>query len=146
MIDLNLDQNKIQEIRYTLKDGKSAIFKLCDSVLEDVEIIKGEKECCNKSCTCKTYVVDEETEKENKCDKFSLEHLDKYGPKKHLDDYEPFSCLKSEKGMQEALDASRKKEWKEDVMTRPSKPTETGNALVPVDYTSQNLKKEENKE
>lgn len=119
MIDLSLDQNKIQEIRYTLKDGKSAIFKLCDSVLEDVEI----ENLANTGDT------------KEKCEK-----------PKQLHDYEPFSCLKTEKGMQETLDASRKKEWKEDVITKPSKPTETGNALVPVDYTLQKLKKKEDTE
>ena len=42
MIDLGLNQNKIKEIKYELKEGKSIIFKLNDFELEDVEIINEE--------------------------------------------------------------------------------------------------------
>ncbi len=228
MIDLGLNQYKIKEIKYEVKEGKTVIFKLNNFNLEDVEIVEKERVCCDKSCTChttktvydgnvedKTYatdrqIIDEHIEAENKkiksrfdalaLDKskelinkikdvpykvmekvgtlytfddgaaqyeteedpyiandererkkqktildaekneeeevkFSLKDLDKYGPKKHLDDYEPISCLRSEKGMQEALESSRKKEWKEDVIAKPSKPTPTGNALVPIDFS-----------
>jgi hypothetical protein len=44
--------------------------------------------------------------------------------------------------MQEALESSRKKEWKEDVIAKPSKPTPTGNALVPIDFS---VKEEQSK-
>ena len=39
MIDLGLNQNKIKEIKYEVKEGKTVIFKLQNSNLEDVEII-----------------------------------------------------------------------------------------------------------
>jgi len=42
MIDLGLNQNKIKEIKYEIKEGKSVIFKLNDFELEDVEIINEE--------------------------------------------------------------------------------------------------------
>lgn len=240
MIDLGLNQYKVKEIRYEVKEGKTVIFKLNNFNLEDVEIEGDKKECCNKSCTCQTktvydgnvadsiraidrQIIDEHIEAENKkiksrfdalaLDKskelinktkdipykvmenvgtlytfndgegkfetkqdpyvanderetakqgiinrsrgktiedlrqelkeayekerkesnFSIKDLNKFGPAKHLNDYEPISCLKEEKGMQETLESSRKKEWKEDVITKPSKPTPTGNALIKED-------------
>ena len=42
MIDLGLNQYKITEIKYELKEGKTVIFKLRDFNLEDVEIIEEE--------------------------------------------------------------------------------------------------------
>ena len=174
MIDLGLNQNKIKEIKYEVKEGKTVIFKLNDFALEDVEIVKKSpyddyssmtddekkeyieklkrtetaktEESAENECSNKTYAVakniikehqkNEEKTEEDKCEKFSLECLDKYGPKKHLDDYEPISCLRSEKGMQEALEASRRKMWKKDVMINPSKGTPTGNALIKIDDNS----------
>lgn len=111
MIDLGLNQYKVKEIRYEVKEGKTVIFKLNNFNLEDVEI-------------------KEEIKEEPK---FSVKDLEKYGPAKHLDDYEPISCFKDDKGMQKTLESSRKKEWKEDVITKPSKPTSTGNALIKED-------------
>ena len=115
MIDLGLNQYKVKEIRYEVKEGKTVIFKLNNFNLEDVEI---EEE------------IKEEKEEEPK---FSVKDLDKYGPAKHLDDYKPISCFKDDEGMQKTLESSRKKEWKEDVITKPSKPTPTGNALIKED-------------
>ena len=115
MIDLGLNQYKVKEIKYEVKEGKTVIFKLNNFNLEDVEI---EEE------------IKEEKEEEPK---FSVKDLDKYGPAKHLDDYKPISCFKDDKGMQKTLESSRKKEWKEDVITKPSKPTPTGNALIKED-------------
>ena len=111
MIDLGLNQYKVKEIRYEVKEGKTVIFKLNNFNLEDIEI-------------------EEEKEEEPK---FSVKDLEKYGPAKHLDDYKPISCFKDDKGMQKTLESSRKKEWKEDVITKPSKPTPTGNALIKED-------------
>ena len=42
MIDLGLNQYKITEIKYELKEGKIVIFKLHNFNLEDVEIIEEE--------------------------------------------------------------------------------------------------------
>jgi hypothetical protein len=42
------------------------------------------------------------------------------------------------------LEASRKKEWIDDVKENPSKPTQTGNALIPVDKSTP-LKENESK-
>ena len=42
MIDLGLNQYKITEIKYELKEGKTVIFKLRDFNLEDVEIVEEE--------------------------------------------------------------------------------------------------------
>ena len=116
MIDLGLNQYKIKEIKYEVKEGKTVIFKLRNFNLEDVEI--------EENIIKEDETIEEKIEECEKCEK-----------PKELHDYEPFSCLKAEKGMQETLDASRKGEWKEDVITKPSKPTETGNALIPVDNT-----------
>lgn len=45
MIDLGLNQNKIKEIKYEVKEGKTVIFKLNNFTLEDVEIVEeNEKE------------------------------------------------------------------------------------------------------
>lgn len=116
MIDLGLNQYKIKEIKYEVKEGKTVIFKLRNFNLEDVEV--------EENIIKEVETIEEKIEECEKCEK-----------PKELHDYEPFSCLKAEKGMQETLDASRKGEWKEDVITKPSKPTETGNALIPVDNT-----------
>ena len=40
MIDLGLNQYKIQEIKYEVKEGKTVIFKLHNFNLEDVEIVE----------------------------------------------------------------------------------------------------------
>ena len=174
MIDLGLNQYKIKEIKYELKEGKTVIFKLNYCNLEDVEIVEEEKKCCDKCCTCDTTktvydgieeskiyadaknvakdIVTERQEnkakgtEEDKFETFSLECLDKYGPKKHIDDYEPISCLRNEKGMQETLESSRRKRWKDDVMKNPSKGTPTGNALIKIDDTiNEPLKPNESK-
>ncbi len=172
MIDLGLNQNKIKEIKYEVKEGKTVIFKLNNLALEDVEIVKkspyddyssmtddekqeyieklrrtetaktAENECSNKTYAVAKDIVkerqknEEKTGEEDKREKFSLECLDKYGPKKHLDDYKPISCLQSEKGMQETLEAARRKKWKKDVMINPSKGTPTGNAIIKIDDNS----------
>ena len=54
MIDLGLNQYKIKEIKYEVKEGKTVIFKLNNFNLEDVEIVEKERVCCDKSCTCHT--------------------------------------------------------------------------------------------
>ena len=43
MIDLGLNQYKIKEIKYELKEGKTVIFKLNYCNLEDVEIVEEEE-------------------------------------------------------------------------------------------------------
>lgn len=43
MIDLGLNQHKIKEIKYELKEGKTVIFKLNYCNLEDVEIVEEEE-------------------------------------------------------------------------------------------------------
>ena len=157
MIDLGLNQNKIKEIKYELKEGKTVIFKLDNFNLEDVEIVEKEKTCydtpksiCDGIMENKKYEVAKEIvkecqenkekaaeeKKEDKFGTFSLECLDKYGPKKHIDDYEPISCLINEKGMQETLESSRRKKWKEEVIKNPSKGTPTGNAIIKIDNNS----------
>ena len=153
MIDLGLNQYKIKEIKYEVKEGKTVIFKLNNFNLEDVEIVEKErvhydttKPICDGIIEDKKYDIakdivaerqeNKEKTEDDKCETFSLECLDKYGPKKHIDDYEPISCLRSEKGMQETLEASRKKKWKEDVLNNPSKGTPTGNAIIKIDDNS----------
>ncbi len=54
MIDLGLNQYKIKEIKYEVKEGKTVIFKFNNFNLEDVEIIEKERVCCDKSCACHT--------------------------------------------------------------------------------------------
>lgn len=161
MIDLSLNQYKIQEIKYEVKEGKTVIFKLHNFNLYDVEIIeetKQEKPYCetNMSILDSDVLVDKQESDENKSKpvgemdvkelgKAVMEYLKEKEPKegehpfsrkvKELHDYEPTSCLEKEKGMQETLEASRKKEWYEDVKKKPSSPTETGNALIPKDNT-----------
>ena len=130
--------NKIKDVPYKVIEKVGTLYTFDDGVAkyeteEDQYITNDERETKKQKKAC--GVITEESEA-----KFSVKDLDKYGPAKHLDDYEPFSCLKGEKGMQEALESSRKKEWKEDVMAKPSKPTPTGNAIVPIDYSE----KEEN--
>lgn len=44
MIDLGLNQYKIQEIKYEVKEGKTVIFKLHNFNLEDVEIVETAKQ------------------------------------------------------------------------------------------------------
>lgn len=153
MIDLGLNQHKIKEIKYEVKEGKTVIFKFNNFNLEDVEIVEKErvrydttKSICDGIIEDKKYEIakdivkehqeNKEKTEEDKSEKFSLECLDKYGPKKHIDDYEPISCLRSEKGMQETLESSRRKKWKEDVINNPSKGTPTGNALIKTDNNS----------
>jgi len=130
MIDLGLDQSKIREIKYEVEEGKIIVFKLNNSVLEDVEIIEEEI----KEETTQEEPVDEQKEEEKK--EFNLNEIMLTTKPKQLNDYEPFSCLKNEKGMQETLEASRHKQWKEDVINNPSKPTETGNALIKEDKSN----------
>ena len=127
MIDLGLDQSKIREIKYEVEEGKIIVFKLNNSVLEDVEIIEEE---INEETT-QEELVEEQKEEEKK--EFNLNEIMLTTKPKQLNDYEPFSCLKNEKGMQETLEASRHKQWKEDVRNNPKKPTKTGNALFPND-------------
>lgn len=129
MIDLGLDQSKIREIKYEVEEGKIIVFKLNNSVLEDVEIIEEE---INEETTQEEQ-VEEQKEEEKK--EFNLNEIMLTTKPKQLNDYEPFSCLKNEKGMQETLEASRHKQWKEDVRNSPSKLSKTGNALFPDDGT-----------
>lgn len=125
MIDLGLNQSKIREIKYEVEEGKIIVFKLNNSVLEDVEIIEEEI----KEETTQEEPVEEQKEEEKK--EFNLNEIMLTTKPKQLNDYEPISCLKGEKGMQETLEASRHKQWKEDVRSKPSKPAQTGNALFP---------------
>ena len=129
MIDLGLNQYKITEIKYELKEGKTVIFKLNNFNLEDVEIINE-----NTIEDKKELIVNEEKVVDEKKD-FNLNEIMESTRPKQLHDYEPVSCLKNEKGMQETLEASRHKQWKEDVKNNPKKCTPTGNALFPTENT-----------
>jgi hypothetical protein len=173
MIDLGLNQNKIKEIKYEVKEGKTVIFKLQNSNLEDVEIIikspyddyssmpddeklrlqkpKDKESVENKSCNCniattvfdgnlidKQYAENEKIigAKDSGKKEIDLKKLMSETKAKELHDYEPISCLRSEKGMQEALEASRRKRWKKDVIINPSNGTPTGNAIIKIDDNS----------
>lgn len=125
MIDLGLNQYKIKEIKYEVKEGKTVIFKLRNFNLEDIEII--ENEINNKEAT-----VEEEKEESKE---FNLSDIMQSTRPKQLHDYEPVSCLRNEKGMQETLEAARHKQWKEGVKSKPQKPSQTGNALFPTENT-----------
>jgi len=52
-----------------------------------------------------------------------VEVIDKLQKPKELHEYEPTSCLRTEEGMQETLNASRKKEWKEGFLKNKLKNT-----------------------
>jgi len=120
MIDLGLNQYKIKEIKYEVKEGKAVVFKLRNFNLEDIEIIENE-------------INNEEGKEESK--EFNLNEIMQSTKPKQLHDYEPVSCLKNEKGMQETLEASRQKQWKEDIKNCPKKASQTGNALFPNENT-----------
>ena len=126
MIDLGLNQNKIKEIKYEIKEGKTVIFKLDNSNLEDVEIIEEE-------IKTKDETIEEENPIEEESKDFNLNEIMRTTKPKQLHDYKPVSCLRNEKGMQETLEAARHKQWKEDVKTKPQKPSQTGNALFPTE-------------
>lgn len=125
MIDLGLNQYRITEIKYEVKEGKTVIFKLYNFNLEDVEIVDENKK---EEVVNKKNVTDEKKE-------FNLNEIMQTTKPKQLHDYEPISSLKNEKGMQETLEAARHKQWKEDVRNKPSKCTPTGNALFPTENT-----------
>ena len=137
MIDLGLNQYKIKEIKYEVKEGKTVIFKLNNFNLEDVtietnddKIEQSEEPDYHPFSEAEDYKSDGKKQD----DAFSLNNLNKYGPAKHLDDYKPVTIFKGEKGMQETLEASRHKNWRESFKENPpQKPTPTGNALIPVD-------------
>jgi len=129
MIDLGLNQNKIKEIKYEVKEGKTVIFKLQNSNLEDVEIVikspyscmtdDEKQEYIEKLRRTETAKTAESVEDENVVDttnsgkkEIDLKKLMSETKAKELHDYEPVSCLKGENGMEETLEASRKKEWK----------------------------------
>lgn len=137
MIDLGLNQNNIKEIKYEVKEGKTVIFKLRNFNLEDVTIeTNGEKIEQSEEPDYHPFSESEDYKSDSKKqdDAFSLDKLNKYGPAKHLDDYKPVTIFRGEKGMQETLEASRYKNWRESFKeTPPKKPTPTGNALIPVD-------------
>lgn len=145
MIDLGLNQYKIKEIKYELKEGKTVIFKLNNFNLEDVTIETNDKKI--EQSEEPDYHPSSETEDyksdgKKQDDEFSLDNLNKYGPAKHLDDYKPVSIFRGENGMQETLEASRHKNWRESFKENPpQKPTPTGNALIPVDYSNTSEKK-----
>jgi hypothetical protein len=113
MIDLGLNQYKIKEIKYEVKEGKTVIFKLNNFNLEDVTIETNGKKI-EQSEDCKS-------DGKKQYDEFSLDDLNKYGPAKHLDDYKPETIFKGEKGMQETLEASRHKNWRENFKENPPK-------------------------
>lgn len=147
MIDLGLNQYKIQEIKYEVKEGKTVIFKLHNFNLEDVEIIEKARTAFDGNLIDKQYAdneldgLDSEIEdnseaKSDEKEEFNLKKFMSETKAKELHDYEPFSCLKNENGMQETLDVSREKKWKDDVRKNPSKPTPTGNALIKIDNNS----------
>ena len=190
MIDLGLNQYKIKEIKYEVKEGKTVIFKLNNFYLEDVDII--DESNCSEPKESENSVSENGEINAKKFGKEILEYLDKYEPidesiykepkesensisengeinakklgkeileyikertpsknehpfsrkPKELHDYDPVSCL--EHGLRQTLEASRKKEWIDDVKENPSKPTQTGNALIPVDNSSP-LKENESK-
>lgn len=140
MIDLGLNQYKIKEIKYEVKEGKTVIFKLNNFNLEDVTIETNDKKIEQSEepdyhpfSEAEDYKSDDKKQD----DVFSLDNLNKYGPAKHLDDYKPVSIFRGEDGMQETLEASRHKNWRESFKeTPPQKPTPTGNALIPEDCSN----------
>jgi hypothetical protein len=150
MIDLGLNQYKIKEIKYEVKEGKTVIFKLCDFNLEDVDII--DESNCSEPKESENSVSENGEINVKKLGKEILEYLKEITPNKdehpfsrkpkELHDYDPVSCL--EHGLQQTLEASRKKEWIDDVKENPSKPAQTGNALIPVDNSTP-LKENESK-
>jgi len=129
MIDLKLPEYRIKEFKYQLKEGKIAIIKLFGGTLDDIEIVEEpiEKHDYNP------FTTGEDIEKEKK--EFDLNEIMLLKKPKQLHDYEPVSCLRNEKGMQETLEAARHKQWKEDVKSKPQKPSQTGNALFPTENT-----------
>ena len=148
MIDLGLNQYKIKEIKYEVKENKIVTFKLHNFNLEDVTIEEiAKEETPIEDPDYQPFSSTEDYKKSvgqmdaKELGKHILNYLKEEHAKKgehpfsrkikELHDYKPFSCLKNEKGMQEALEASRKKEWVEDMKKNPSTPTETGNSLVP---------------
>lgn len=152
MIDLGLNQYKIKEIKYEVKENKIVTFKLHNFNLEDVTIEEiAKEETPTEEPDYQPFSSIENYKKpvgEMGAKEFAksiINYLKEEIPpqgehpysrkKKELHDYKPYSCLKNEKGMQEALEASRKKEWMEDVKNHPSTPTDTGNALVPTDIS-----------
>ena len=97
-MELPINKYYIEEIKYRLNDNKSVIFKMNNFMLKDVEIINETTELTKDDNPSRTNEEIEETLLN--------------GKPKELHDYVPFSCLITEAGMQEALNASRKKEWK----------------------------------
>lgn len=137
MIDLGLNQNKIKEIKYEVKEGKTVIFKLQNSNLEDVEIVikspysrmtdDEKQEYIEKLRRTETAKTEESVENKNivgetesNKKEIDLKTLMSETKAKELHDYEPFSCLKKENGMQETLESSRKKEWVDSVKKYPN--------------------------
>ena len=134
MIDLGLNQYKIKEIKYEVKEGKTVVFKLNNFNLEDVTIETNDK----KIEQSEDYKSDDKKQD----DEFSLDNLDNYGPAKHLDDYKPATIFKEEKGMQETLEASRYKNWKESFKENPPKNVDCLNTSEDKKYPLCATKKE----
>lgn len=76
MIDLGLNQYKIKEIKYEIKEGKTVIFKFNNYNLEDVEVIeeKNEKEHANEKLANFKKLVTADGETINR--QIINEHLD----------------------------------------------------------------------
>lgn len=94
-MELGLSQSKIKEIKYEIKKGKTVVFKLNDSDLEDVEII---------------CAVENAAKADKKYEKPSLNEIIEAGPPKHLNDYAPVCSL--EEGVKQTLIAAKDKSWK----------------------------------
>ena len=92
MMELGLNQSKIKEIKYEVKKGKTVVFKLNDSGLEDVEII-----CAEESAV----------KADKKHEKTWLNEIIEAGPPKNLNDYEPICSL--EEGVKQTLVAAKDK-------------------------------------
>lgn len=65
-----------------------------------------------------------------------IETVDNTKKPKELHDYEPFSCLITEAGMQETLNASIKKEWKEKVRNDLNESIKPAKAIKQVSKTT----------
>ena len=150
MVDLGLNQYKIEEIKYRVKENKIVTFKLHNFNIEDVTVeeVDAPKEAIEEPDYHPFSSIEDYKKPVGEMDvkelgKSIINYLKEEIPpqgehpysrkKKELHDYKPVSCLEGENGMQKTLEASRKKEWFNDVLEHPSKPTETGNALIPKD-------------
>ncbi len=93
-MDLGLNQCKIKEIKYEVKNGKIAIFKFENCNIADIDIVENN-----------AFIDNIKDEARNK--------------PKELHDYKPISCFGNDKVMEKILDTSREKKWKNFNIEKP---------------------------